>query len=96
MRFAERWTKALDPARNCVGRCFKRRSSFTRGDKRGSDFLPSSSSGPTHALIGVRSVLLDYVHTRSRLVAVDLLVRATAVVLGSASVLAVLKLLLGR
>jgi succinate dehydrogenase / fumarate reductase, membrane anchor subunit len=53
-------------------------------------------SGVTHALIGVRSVLLDYVHTRSRLVAADLLLRATAVILGSASVLAVLKLFLGR
>jgi succinate dehydrogenase / fumarate reductase membrane anchor subunit len=49
-----------------------------------------------HALIGVRSVLLDYVHTRARLLAAELLVRAAAVILGGASVLAVLKLFLGR
>src|SRR5579859_1935397 len=33
-----------------------------------------------HALIGLRSVFLDYVHTRARLVAADLLVRAAAVI----------------
>jgi succinate dehydrogenase / fumarate reductase, membrane anchor subunit len=49
-----------------------------------------------HALIGVRSVLLDYVHTRARLLAAELLIRAAAVILGGASVLAVLKLFLGR
>jgi succinate dehydrogenase / fumarate reductase membrane anchor subunit len=49
-----------------------------------------------HALIGLNSVLLDYVHTRARLVAAELLVRAAAVILGAASVLAVLKLFLGR
>jgi succinate dehydrogenase / fumarate reductase membrane anchor subunit len=49
-----------------------------------------------HALIGLNSVLLDYVHTRARLVAAELLVRAAAVILGGASVLAVLKLFLGR
>jgi succinate dehydrogenase / fumarate reductase, membrane anchor subunit len=53
-------------------------------------------AGLTHALVGLRAVLLDYVHTRSRLVAADLLVRAAVVVLGCASVLAVLKLFLGR
>ena len=53
-------------------------------------------AGLTHALVGLRSVLLDYVHTRARLVATELLVRAVVVVLGSASVLAVLKLFLGR
>jgi len=50
----------------------------------------------THAVIGVRSVLLDYVHTRSGLLAAGLLVRAVAVILAGVSVLAVLKLFLGR
>lgn len=50
----------------------------------------------THAVIGVRSVLDDYVHSRARLVAADLLVRAVAFIIGGASVLAVLKLFLGR
>ena len=45
-----------------------------------------------HAVVGLRSVLLDYVHTRARLLAAELLVRAAAVILGGASVLAVLKL----
>jgi succinate dehydrogenase / fumarate reductase membrane anchor subunit len=36
------------------------------------------------------------VHTRARLVAAELLVRAAAVVLAGAAVLAVLKLFLGR
>jgi succinate dehydrogenase / fumarate reductase membrane anchor subunit len=49
-----------------------------------------------HAVVGVRSVLDDYVHTRARLVAADLLVRAAAFILGGAGVLAVLKLFLGR
>ena len=49
-----------------------------------------------HAVVGMRSVLVDYVHTRARLVAAELLVRGVAVVLGGASVLAVLKLFLGR
>src|ERR1700732_2370107 len=49
-----------------------------------------------HAVVGMRSVLVDYVHTRARLVAGELLVRGAAVVLGGASVLAVLKLFLGR
>ena len=49
-----------------------------------------------HALIGLRSVFLDYVHTRARLVVAELLVRAAAILLGAASVLAVLKLFLGR
>jgi succinate dehydrogenase / fumarate reductase membrane anchor subunit len=49
-----------------------------------------------HALAGMRSVLVDYVHTRARLVAAELLVRAAAVVLAGASVLAILKLFLGR
>jgi succinate dehydrogenase / fumarate reductase membrane anchor subunit len=49
-----------------------------------------------HAVVGLRSVLLDYVHTRARLVVAELLVRAVAIVLGGASVLAVLKLFLAR
>jgi succinate dehydrogenase / fumarate reductase membrane anchor subunit len=49
-----------------------------------------------HALIGLRSVLDDYVHTRARLVAAELLVRAVTIILAGASVLAVLKLFLGR
>ena len=53
-------------------------------------------AGVTHALIGLRSVLLDYVHTRARLLAAELLVRAAAIILAGASVLAVLKLFLGR
>jgi succinate dehydrogenase / fumarate reductase membrane anchor subunit len=53
-------------------------------------------AGITHALIGVRSVVLDYVHTRARLLAAELLFRAAAVILAGAGVLAVLKLFLGR
>jgi succinate dehydrogenase / fumarate reductase, membrane anchor subunit len=49
-----------------------------------------------HASVGLRSVLADYVHTRFGLVAAGLAVRAAAVLLGAASVLAVLKLFLGR
>jgi succinate dehydrogenase / fumarate reductase membrane anchor subunit len=53
-------------------------------------------AGLAHALVGLRSVLFDYVHTRARLLAADLLVRAAVVIIGGASVLAVLKLFLGR
>ena len=49
-----------------------------------------------HAVIGLRSVLLDYVHSRARLVATGLVVHAAAILLAGASVLAVLKLFLGR
>src|ERR1700757_3358708 len=49
-----------------------------------------------HALVGLRSVLVDYVHTRARLVAAALLMRGVAALLAGASVLAVLKLFLGR
>jgi succinate dehydrogenase / fumarate reductase, membrane anchor subunit len=49
-----------------------------------------------HAVVGLRSVLLDYVHTRVRLVAAGLVVRAAAILLSGASMLAVLKLFLGR
>jgi succinate dehydrogenase / fumarate reductase, membrane anchor subunit len=49
-----------------------------------------------HAMVGLRSVLVDYVHTRARLVAAELLVRAAAILIAGASVLAVLKIFLGR
>jgi succinate dehydrogenase / fumarate reductase, membrane anchor subunit len=49
-----------------------------------------------HAVVGLRSVLDDYVHSRVLRVAADLLVRASAIILGGAGVLAVLKLFLGR
>jgi succinate dehydrogenase membrane anchor subunit len=49
-----------------------------------------------HMIVGLRSVLIDYVHTRARLVAAELLVRGAAILLAGASVLAVLKLFLGR
>jgi succinate dehydrogenase / fumarate reductase membrane anchor subunit len=50
----------------------------------------------THAAVGLRSVLVDYVHTRARLVTAELLVRGAAILLAVASVLALLKLFLGR
>ena len=53
-------------------------------------------AGLAHALIGLNSVLLDYVHSRAPLLAGELLVRAGAVILAGASVLAILKLFLGR
>ena len=53
-------------------------------------------AGFAHALVGLRSVVLDYVHTRARLVAAGLLIRAAVVILAGASVLAVLKLFLGH
>ena len=53
-------------------------------------------AGLTHALVGLRSVFLDYVHTRARLVAAALLIRAAVVILGGASILAILKLFLGH
>jgi succinate dehydrogenase / fumarate reductase membrane anchor subunit len=52
-------------------------------------------AGLAHGLVGLRSVLLDYVHTRPGLIAAQLLIRAAAIILGGASVLAVLKLFLG-
>jgi len=53
-------------------------------------------AGLAHALVGLRSVVLDYVHTRARLVAAGLLIRAAVVILGGASILAILKLFLGH
>ena len=49
-----------------------------------------------HAVVGLHSVLLDYVHTTARVVAAELLVRGAAILLAGASVLAVLKVFLGR
>lgn len=49
-----------------------------------------------HALVGIRSVFLDYVHRRASLVAATFLLRAAAVILAGAGVLAILKLYLGR
>jgi succinate dehydrogenase / fumarate reductase membrane anchor subunit len=49
-----------------------------------------------HAVVGLRSVIVDYVHTRAAVVAADLLVRGAVVLIGGASVLAVLKLFLGQ
>jgi succinate dehydrogenase / fumarate reductase membrane anchor subunit len=49
-----------------------------------------------HAAVGLRSVVFDYVHSRARVVAAELLVRAAAILLAGASALAVLKLFLGR
>src|ERR1700760_3816105 len=48
------------------------------------------------AVVGLRSVLDDYVRTRAGLLAADLLVRGAAIILGGSGVLAVLKLFLGR
>ena len=53
-------------------------------------------AGLAHMLIGLRSVFLDYVHTRARLLAAGLLARAATALLIGAGVLAVLKLFLGR
>jgi succinate dehydrogenase / fumarate reductase membrane anchor subunit len=53
-------------------------------------------AGLAHAVIGLSSVLLDYVHTPARLLAAELFIRAAVVILAGASVLAVLKLFLGR
>jgi hypothetical protein len=49
-----------------------------------------------HAVVGLRSILIDYVHARAWLVFAELAVRGAAVLLAGASVLAVLKIFLGR
>ena len=49
-----------------------------------------------HAYVGLRSVLLDYVHTRARLVSAQLFVHGAAIVLAAAGALAVLKLFVAR
>ena len=53
-------------------------------------------AGLAHMLAGLRSVFLDYVHTRARLVLANLLLRAVTAILAGASILAVLKLFLGH
>ena len=53
-------------------------------------------AGLAHGLIGLRSVLLDYVHTRARLLLAELLIRAAVILLAGASILAILKLFLGH
>jgi succinate dehydrogenase / fumarate reductase membrane anchor subunit len=49
-----------------------------------------------HAVVGLRSVIADYVHTRVRVIAAELLVRFVTIILAGTSVLAVLKLFLSR
>ena len=49
-----------------------------------------------HAVVGMRSVFADYVHTRALQFIASLAVRAAAVIMAGASVLAILKLFLGR
>jgi succinate dehydrogenase / fumarate reductase, membrane anchor subunit len=53
-------------------------------------------AGLAHMLVGLRSVFLDYVHTRARLLVAKLFVRAAVVIFAGASVLAVLKLFLSH
>ena len=53
-------------------------------------------TGLAHALVGLRSVFLDYVHTRGRLLVANLLARTAVAILAGASALAVLKLFLGH
>jgi succinate dehydrogenase / fumarate reductase membrane anchor subunit len=53
-------------------------------------------AGLAHALVGLRSVFADYVHRRGTLVAANLIVRAATILLAGASILAVLKIFLGR
>jgi succinate dehydrogenase / fumarate reductase, membrane anchor subunit len=53
-------------------------------------------AGFAHALVGLRSVFADYVHRRATLVAADMIVRAATILLAGASILAVLKIFLGR
>jgi succinate dehydrogenase / fumarate reductase, membrane anchor subunit len=49
-----------------------------------------------HAVVGLRSILIDYVHARAWMVAAELAVRSAAVLLAGASGFAVLKIFLGR
>jgi len=50
----------------------------------------------THALVGVRSILLDYVHTRARLMSAQLLAHGVTILLSGMSVIAVVKIFIGR
>jgi len=52
------------------------------------------TAGTAHAVVGLRSILLDYVHSRWLLVTSDLLVLAAAALMLGAALLAVLTLLL--
>ena len=49
-----------------------------------------------HALVGIRSVFADYLHSRPTLLVARLTARALAIILASAGVLAVLQIFLGR
>jgi succinate dehydrogenase / fumarate reductase membrane anchor subunit len=53
-------------------------------------------AGLAHALVGLRSVVADYVYAPATIVAADLLIRGATIVLAGASMLAVLKLFLNR
>ena len=53
-------------------------------------------TGLAHMLVGLRSVYLDYVHARARLLLAELVLRAATALLAGASVLAVLKIFLNR
>src|SRR6202165_3123153 len=53
-------------------------------------------AGLAHALVGLRVGFADYVHRRATLVADNLIVRAATILLAGASILAVLKIFLGR
>jgi succinate dehydrogenase / fumarate reductase membrane anchor subunit len=50
----------------------------------------------SHGVVGLRSVLADYVHAHSRLLVAELFIRGAAVIIVGTSVLAVVKLFLGR
>jgi succinate dehydrogenase / fumarate reductase membrane anchor subunit len=49
-----------------------------------------------HSYVGLRSIFADYVHERRALFAAELLLRASTVVLLAGSILAILKIFLGR
>ena len=53
-------------------------------------------TGLAHMSVGLRSVYLDYLHTRARLLLAELVLRAATALLAGASVLAVLKIFLNR
>jgi succinate dehydrogenase / fumarate reductase membrane anchor subunit len=53
-------------------------------------------TGLVHMLVGLRSVYLDYVHTRAKLLLAELVLRAGTALLAGASVLAILKIFLTR
>jgi succinate dehydrogenase / fumarate reductase, membrane anchor subunit len=49
-----------------------------------------------HSYVGLRSIFADYVHERRALFAAELLLRASTLVLLAGSILAILKIFLGR